>query len=174
MRRTIALVVTGVVLTIVLAIAGGYLFIVSGGVPMATSSAPLPLEETVAKMVLRASYKGSLDLKDPLPLNDDNLKGGADVYNGNCAMCHGALDQPRPDLATAMFPPAPQLLKQGDMVSDDPEGETYWKVTNGIRLSGMPAFGKILNDTRRWQVTMLLAHADKLTPAARKQLVDPD
>src|SRR5206468_1205225 len=108
------------------------------------------------------------------PLNDENLKGGANVYNGNCAGCHGALDQPRPDVATAMFPPAPQLLVQGQMVTDDPEGVTYWKVTNGIRMTGMPAFGKILDEKRRWQVTMLLSRADRLTPAARKQLLGPD
>jgi mono/diheme cytochrome c family protein len=51
------------------------------------------------------------------------------------------------------------------MVTDDPEGVTYWKVTNGIRLSGMPGFGGTLSDTERWQVTMLVAHADKLSRA---------
>jgi len=163
----------GIVLGYVLVLVGGYFFIKTGHMPMATAAGALPGEEMVAKMALRASVKSSLDLKNPLPLNDDNLKGGADVYNGNCAMCHGALDQPRPDLATAMFPTAPQLLK-GKGVTDDPEGETYWKVTNGIRMTGMPAFNKILDEKRRWQVTMLVAHADKLTPAARKQLLGPE
>ena len=41
-------------------------------------------------------------------------------------------------------------------------------------MTAMPAFGKILDDKHRWQVTMLLAHADKLTPAARKQLLGPE
>jgi mono/diheme cytochrome c family protein len=141
---------------------------------MAATSAPLPLEKTIAKLALSANYKRAIGLKAPLPLNDDTLKGGADVYNGNCAGCHGALDQPKPDIAANMFPPPPQLLRAGEMVIDDPEGVTYWRITNGIRLSGMPAFEKILNETRRWQVTLLLAHADKLTPAARKQLLGPE
>lgn len=51
------------------------------------------------------------------------------------------------------------------MVTDDPEGVTYWKVTHGIRLSGMPGFESTLSDTQRWQVTMLAAHADKLSRA---------
>jgi hypothetical protein len=59
------------------------------------------------------------------------------------------------------------------MVADDPEGETYWKVTNGIRMTAMPAFGKILDDNRRRHVTMLLSHAEKLTLAARTQLLGP-
>ena len=163
----------GFVLAFVLIAVGGYFFITTGHMPMATAAGALPLEETVAKMALRASYKDSVDLKNPLPLNDENLKGGADVYTGNCAMCHGALDQKRPDLATAMYPHAPELLK-GKGVTDDPEGETYWKVTNGIRMTGMPAFNNILDEKRRWQVTMLVTHADRLTPAARKQLLGPE
>jgi mono/diheme cytochrome c family protein len=68
-----------------------------------------------------------------------------------------------------MFPPPPQLLHGDDMVTDDPEGETFWKVTHGIRLSGMPGFANILSDTERWQVTMMLAHADKLPASAQAE-----
>lgn len=49
-------------------------------------------------------------------------------------------------------------------VSDDPPGETYWKVANGIRLSGMPAYKDVLNETQMWQVSLLLANADKPLP----------
>jgi len=43
-------------------------------------------------------------------------------------------------------------------------GETYWKVANGIRLTGMPAFGHTLSDTQMWQVSLLLKNADKELP----------
>jgi hypothetical protein len=66
--RRIGPVLLGFLLAIVLIVIGGYIFIVSGGVPMVTSSAPLPLEATVAKLALRANYKASIDLKNPLPL----------------------------------------------------------------------------------------------------------
>jgi mono/diheme cytochrome c family protein len=56
------------------------------------------------------------------------------------------------------------------MVTDDPQGITYWKVTHGIRLSGMPGFGGALSDTQRWQVTMLVASADRLSPAVHAAL----
>jgi mono/diheme cytochrome c family protein len=49
-------------------------------------------------------------------------------------------------------------------VSDDPSGETFWKVANGIRLTGMPAFKDILSETQIWQVSLLLANADKPLP----------
>ena len=72
------------------------------------------------------------------------------------------------DVSEGMYPEAPQLWephRDGVVgVSDDPPGETYWKVANGIRLSGMPAFKKILNETEMWQVSQLLANADKPLP----------
>src|SRR4029078_4504341 len=121
-------------------------------------------------MALHASVKDSLDLKSPLPVNDDTLIGGAKVYNGNCAMCHGGFQQPTPPLAKTMFPRPPQFLA-GEKMTEDPEGELYWKITNGIRMTGMPAFEKILDQNRRWQVTQLLKHAAPLPPAVQKQLL---
>ena len=41
---------------------------------------------------------------------------------------------------------------------------TYWKVDNGIRLTGMPSFNQILTSTQMWQVSLLLANADKPMP----------
>jgi mono/diheme cytochrome c family protein len=55
-------------------------------------------------------------------------------------------------------------------MTDDPEGVTFWIATHGIRLSGMPGFASTLSDEQRWQVTMLLAHADKLPPAVQSAL----
>ena len=131
---------------------------------MATTAPPLPLEKTVAKMALRASIGNAGDQKGPLPFDDDNMLAGVNAYKEqHCAVCHGAPGQPRAAISKGMFPSPPQLFEKEDMVTDDPEGVTYWKVTHGIRLSGMPGFGSTLSDTQRWQVTMLVAHADKLS-----------
>ena len=69
-----------------------------------------------------------------------------------------------------MFPQAPQLLTPEGMVTDDPVGVSYWKVQNGIRLSGMPSFESILNEQQKWDVSAFLARADKLPPEAERAL----
>jgi mono/diheme cytochrome c family protein len=69
-----------------------------------------------------------------------------------------------------MFPPPPQLLPPKKGVTDDPVGETHWKVKNGIRLTGMPGFVDSLSDTELWQVSLLLLHAHELPPAAQEAL----
>jgi|SRR5579863_3378868 len=161
----------GVVIVVPL---GAYLFVTSGGLSMATSAKPLPLEETFAKVALRASLGDAAKVKDPVSLDDTNLLAGARVYRKNCAQCHGLPSHQETAIAQGEFPPPPQLLEAKQMVTDDPEGVTYWKVSNGIRLTGMPGFEKTLSDTERWQATMLLAHADKLPPAVQKALTQGD
>lgn len=169
MAQRVGWLIIGVLIAIVGIFVGGYLFIKGGGVPMAASASPLPLEASVARLALRASDQAARDTKDPLPVNDDNLSEGAVLYRDHCLVCHGAPGQPSP-IALAMFPDPPQLFEPHGMVTDDPEGITYWKVTNGIRLSGMPGFDKILSAEDRWRVTMTLAHADKLPDRARAAL----
>jgi mono/diheme cytochrome c family protein len=56
------------------------------------------------------------------------------------------------------------------MVTDDPVGVTFWKVKNGIRLSGMPSFDSTLNDQQKWNVSAFLARADDLPPEAQAAL----
>jgi thiosulfate dehydrogenase len=164
----------GVVSVVAIGIGGGYLFVTSGGVSLDTAAPPLPFERTLADLALKASYAPSANQPNPLSVTDANLLAGAQVYRAqHCAMCHGTPGDPQTAIAGGMFPVPPRLFEASDTVTDDPEGVTFWKITHGIRLSGMPGFTKTLSDTERWQLTMLLAHANKLPPAARAALVRP-
>jgi mono/diheme cytochrome c family protein len=154
--------VAGFIVAIVALALGGYVFIRAGGMPMATSAPPLPLEKTVASLALAASYGNTAQQKSPFQADEANLLAGARSYKERCAACHGAPHAPPPAIAKGMFPPPPQLFEQQQLVTGDPEGITFWKVSNGIRMTGMPAFQHILSDPERWQVTMLVAHADRL------------
>jgi thiosulfate dehydrogenase len=121
-----------------------------GNLPVATGDAPFPLVKT-----------------PPVEASPTNLEIGAHIYRQQCAACHGLYGRPA-TFAKGMFPEAPQLWEPHGHgvvgVSDDPPGETFWKVANGIRLSGMPAFSRVLNQTEMWQVSQLLANADKPLP----------
>jgi mono/diheme cytochrome c family protein len=59
------------------------------------------------------------------------------------------------------------------MVTDDPPGRIYWKVENGIRLTGMPGFKDMLTPTQMWQVSQMLQHADKLPDQTKAALAKP-
>ncbi len=140
-----------------------------GYAPVATAAPPLPLERTVTRIALKARIDREAPKASPVPATAANLDAGADVYREHCAECHGAADGAATATAKGMFPPPPQLLR-GKGVTDDPVGETYWKAANGIRLTGMPAYRGSLTDEQLWQVSQLLANADKLPPNTRSRL----
>jgi mono/diheme cytochrome c family protein len=146
-----------------------YLYVKLGFLSLATTANPLPMEKFLAKTALNESVGNAKNDADPLPLNDDNLLAGAKEYREHCAVCHGVPGQPKTKIAAGMFPVPPQLF-EGHGVTDDPEGETHWKIVHGIRLSGMPGFDKTLPDNERWQITMLLKHADKLPATVQASL----
>ena len=143
-----------------------------GYAPVATAAPPLPLERWLASAALRARISRDAPRQAVVPASEENLMAGAKVYREHCAMCHGMSGQPKTPTAKGMYPPPPQLL-QGKGVTDDPVGETYWKAANGIRLTGMPAYGGSLSDVQLWQVSQLLANADHL-PAAVTQLLSSE
>ncbi len=139
-------------------------YVASGRMPVATSDAPLPFEAALAGAGLYARIKREAPTRDVSSVATAELVSGADVYQKNCAFCHGLPGQPVPPVAQGEFPKPPQLFTVDGRVSDDPAGVTYWKVKNGIRLTGMPGFQASLADQQMWEVAALVARADKLPP----------
>jgi mono/diheme cytochrome c family protein len=121
-------------------------------------------------MALRARVAKEAPDHPPISAEESVYLAGAQIYRDNCAVCHGLLQQPKPTaIAQGMFPTPPRLFP-GKGVSDDPPGETYWKVANGIRLTGMPGFKFSLSDVQVWQVSLLLANSNQL-PASVQHLL---
>ena len=65
--------------------------------------------------------------------------------------------------STTTLDEAPEWCRRGERRSSP---VTYWKVDNGIRLTGMPSFRHILSNTEMWQVSLLLSQADQQQPPA--------
>jgi thiosulfate dehydrogenase len=162
----------GLILGAILAVLGVVGYFLSGKAPVATSASPIPFEKFLAGRALHAKITQEMPKSVPIPVDEPNLLAGARVYRDNCAVCHGLPGQPATAIAQGMFPKPPELLR-GKGVTDDPAGETYWKVVNGIRLSGMPGFRQSLSDTQAWQVSILLANANKLPGSAQAELWSP-
>lgn len=160
-------------LVIVPAVVWGYFRF--GHPPVAVADGPLPFEKQIVKVPLNARIDREMPQRSPVPPTDENVTAGAVVYRANCAVCHG-LPGRNAEMAAHMYPGAPQLFKwhrEGVIgVSDDPAGETYWKVANGIRLTGMPSFDKILTTTQMWQVTLLLKNANRTLPNGAVQMLN--
>lgn len=132
----------------------------------------MPFEGYLARLGLHARLDKEYPRNEPFQANDADLQQAAHLYRQHCAVCHGTMTGPKTQIEKGMFPSPPRLL-QGKGVTDDPAGETYWKIQNGIRLSGMPAFRDTLSDHDMWSISELLAGADKLPPDVQAILKEP-
>jgi thiosulfate dehydrogenase len=138
----------------------------TGHLPVAASDSPLPLEKAVTGALLNARIHKEAPDHDVSGMTTADLVSGASAYQKNCAFCHGLPQQPATAAAKGMFPSPPQLFTADGNVADDAAGVTYWKVKNGIRLTGMPGFQASLAEQEMWQVTALVARGDKLPTEA--------
>ncbi len=164
--------IVGLLLGLLLVPAGAYLYFAGGLAPVATTDSNMPFETFFAHKALDARIKKDMPKNVPIQANEGNYLAGAELYKQHCAVCHGLPLTPKTAIATGMYP-KPPLLLEGKGVTDDEPGESYWKIFNGIRLTGMPGFSKSLSETQIWQLALLVANADKLPPSAKAVLVAP-
>src|SRR3954469_8557916 len=160
----------GLIIGLVLLPVVVYFYFAKGIAPVATSAPPMPFEKMFARMALHARLDKEVPKTVPIAADEAALNAGAQVYKEHCAVCHGVPAQPQTAIAKGMFPDPPKLM-EGKGVTDDPPGETYWKVNGGIRMSGMPGFHDSLSTDQMWQVSLLCANADKLPTATKTILV---
>ncbi len=164
--------IAGLVLGLLVVPFGAYLYFAGGSAPVATTDSDMPFEKYFAKKALNARIAKDMPKSVPIQPTEANYLAGAELYKQHCGVCHGVPLTPKTAIAAGMYPQPPRLL-EGKGVTDDPPGESYWKISNGIRLTGMPGFSKSLSETQVWQIALLVANADKLPASAKAALVAP-
>jgi mono/diheme cytochrome c family protein len=161
----------GIVFTVLIIVIGGYIVLKFGMVNIAADQTPSRMERFMAGTALDASAeKHAADLKNPLEATDANILEGMHIYVENCAECHGDPKEQESKFGTALNPHAPQFMKH---TPDMPDNENYYITKHGVRLTGMPAWDKLLSDDQLWKVTTFLSHMEKLPPAVEQEWRNP-
>jgi thiosulfate dehydrogenase len=159
---------TGAILTVIAEVVVAYLVVRAGALPANADAKPPQIETWIARTSLSAAIRREAPKDDnPLPASDANLLAGMHSYIANCAVCHGVADGKATNVAAGLYQRPPQFAAHG--VEDDPGGFTYWKISHGIRLTGMPSYASSLTRRQIWQVTAFLAHMDQLPTAVQTQ-----
>jgi mono/diheme cytochrome c family protein len=96
-----------------------------------------------------------------LPLTADTLMAGAREYETHCIACHGGPGVARAPWVSAMLPTPPYLI---DASSRWSHAELYNLVHDGVKMTGMPAWGEVESDRRVAEVVTFLEVMPKMTP----------
>jgi mono/diheme cytochrome c family protein len=98
------------------------------------------------------------------------IAAGLAHYRENCLVCHGAPGVDGGEMAKGLNPPAPPL----DMDDDSrPEGEVFWIIKHGLRMTPMPAFGPSHTDDEIWKIAAFVHHLPDLTDQEKAALQAP-
>lgn len=121
---------------------------------------------TMRDMAVPSRYK---TLKNPVVVTPQIIHEGLAHYADHCAVCHANNGSGQSMLGKNMYPRPPNLA--GAETQSMSDGELYYPIQYGIRLSGMPAFGEPVDtDEASWKLVAFLRHLPKLTPEETKEM----
>ncbi len=102
------------------------------------------------------------DLKTPA-----RIVQGAGNYSAMCTGCHLAPGMAGTELSKGLYPAPPNLTR-----AEVDAAEAFWVIKHGIKASGMPAWGKSMDDAYIWNMAAFLQELPKLTPAQYRAMVE--
>ncbi len=153
----------GAGLLLILVVIAAYAVVTFGLFPANADGRASALERWAAHTSLDATIaREAGHAPNPLPLTDENLEAGIKLYATNCMVCHGASDGESSNIASGLYQHPPRFGLFGR--EHDPDGDIYWTIQHGIRLTGMPSFSDALTPTQIWQLTLFLKNMHELPP----------
>jgi mono/diheme cytochrome c family protein len=162
-RRLLWLVV---LLFILAVIAQGVLLIRRG---FSARDTPSALETYVARTTRTLTVpSGARDQRNPFTATPDVLADARAHFADHCAICHANNGSGNTEIGQNLYPKAPDMrLPQTQNLTD---GELYYIIHNGIRLTGMPAWGATGKDDDSWKLVLFIRYLPQLTPEEEEEM----
>ena len=150
-----------ILLALAVAVVGYGLHLVRRGFSaLATPSAIEEFAATTARnLALPSSYH---QLRDPVEPSAENIRKGMSHFADHCATCHANDGSGQTVYGKGLYPKPPDLRAAATQNKSD--GELYYTIDNGVRLSGMPAFSKIHTPEKTWRLILFIRHLPQITP----------
>ena len=126
---------------------------------------PTRIETVIARAARHWAVPSTLrNEKNPLPRTPEIVAEGRAHFADHCASCHGN-DGKGNALGSQMYPKAPDMTREPTQSLSD--GELFAIIENGVRLTGMPAFGAgtAASAYGSWGLVHFIRHLPDLTPA---------
>lgn len=154
MRQTLAKMALGAVLAAGVGGAAALGFIASGRFDVrATTEHSQPVAWAIHRAMIASVRHGAGGMPPAPPLSPGQIFAGFAIYDARCAMCHGAPGVPRADWVAGLNPSPPFLL---DSARHWTPRQLAWIVTNGIKMTPMPAWKITLTPRQIWGVVAFL------------------
>lgn len=157
-----------VIAVIVLTVAIGVGIIYSGVINIAASKPHYALTKWVLETTMEHSVERRAAQISP-PVAFSATEDTAHHYQEMCGFCHGAPGKYPTEIGKGLQPKPPELPK---VAGNMPDAELFWVIKNGIRMTGMPAFGVVHDDDKLWEVVAFVKELPQMSPNKYRQAVE--
>jgi mono/diheme cytochrome c family protein len=170
MKRNLLWFAAGAIGIVVVVALGGLIFLKTGANGFSSRSDPSSFETFAAQrarsMAMPAAAKNR---PNPVAGSKEVLDEAMAHWADHCAVCHGNDGAGQVEMGRGMYPHAPDMRKESTQKLSD--GELFYIIENGIRLSGMPAWGGGEDDEEdSWKLVQFIRHLPELSAAELAQM----
>jgi mono/diheme cytochrome c family protein len=146
----------------------GLIVVATGIVSVSTQWEMDTMDSFLSYASRRSIAHHAKNITNPFRNDEAALAVGLDHYKENCLDCHAAPGLPSSEFARGLSPPAPALTS--DRVQKMNDGELFWVASNGIRMTGMPAFSATHDEEELWKIVAFVRHLGDLSDEEKAEL----
>ncbi len=161
-----------ILIFIIVVIVGFFIFIYMGKYDIAATKPHTKLTEFILNIATEQSVRShAVGITVPSLDGESMIKTGFDHYKEMCVGCHGAPGVKPSEIGKGLYPEPPELADEVDEISSE---ELYWITKNGIKMTGMPAFGPTHSEEELWSIVAFLRQLPDMSPEEYKAMVGSD
>jgi mono/diheme cytochrome c family protein len=150
----------------VIALAAG-VWLIRGGI--SAKATPGEFETTLARRARTLAIpRSAREMRNPVPLTPQVLAGGREHFADHCAICHANDGSGDTEVGRNLYPRPPDMRQPA--TQSLPDGELFYIIENGVRLTGMPAWRLHEGTDDSWHLVHFIRHLPKLTPAELEEM----
>ena len=140
----------------------------TGSYDVAATNPPGRMEKKFAAFALNRAIQKRAPVRTNPSSKPEDIRAGLAHYKENCIDCHGAPGVEESEFGQGLNPPAPDLTLPA--VQRMRDGELFWVVSNGIRMTGMPAFSPTHKQEEIWKIVAFVRHLPEITKEEQQLL----
>ena len=170
MKRNLMWFASGAIVLVVVAGVGGLMFLQTYANGFSARAEPSFLETLAAGQARSmAMPAGAKNRPNPVAKSKEVLDEAMAHWADHCAICHANDGSGQVDIGRQMYPHAPDMRKERTQKLTD--GELFYIIENGIRLSGMPAWGGTeQGEQDSWKLVHFVSHLPELSSDEVKEM----
>ena len=171
--RSLIWFLAGAIALVFVLFSAGLIFLKTRANGFSARAEPSVIERWVARQARAvATPAGARDRTNPIGDSPEVLAEARAHWADHCAVCHANNGSGDTEMGRHMYPPAPDMRQADTQNLND--GELFYIIQNGIRLSGMPSWGsgKSRDEEDSWKLVRLIRHLPKLTAEEEREMQD--